>query len=110
MLLFSSLPNALDLELCPTPNPAILDIALAFAFMSALEESIREGDLDKVKRLVAEGADVKEAGADGYTALLEAAHCGDIPIMHWLLTEGGSSLTEQNIHGMNALMVAADKY
>jgi ankyrin repeat protein len=58
--------------------------------MSALEDAIREGDLPKVKRLVAEGADVAEANVHGFTALLEAALYGHIPIMHWLLTEGGS--------------------
>jgi hypothetical protein len=43
----------------------------------------------------------------GYTALLEAAFCGHIQIMHWLLTEGGSSLTEKDTDGTHALSQTA---
>jgi ankyrin repeat protein len=64
-------------------------------------------DLEEVKQLVAEGADVAEADNLGYTALLEAARFGNKRIMHWLLTEGGSSLTERTLHGRHALMIAA---
>jgi hypothetical protein len=73
----------------------------------ALLDAVNEGDLEKLKRLVAEGAYVAEADIHGYTALLHAAFFGHIPIMHWLLTEGGSSLTEKDIHGTPALMIAA---
>jgi hypothetical protein len=72
-----------------------------------LMNAIREDDLEKVKRLIAEGADVKEANEKGHTALLEATLFGRIPIMHWLLTEGGSSLAEETEHGTRALSLAA---
>jgi ankyrin repeat protein len=75
--------------------------------MSALMKAVKEGDLEKLKRLVADGADVAEVDASGYTALLEAAYYGRIPIMHWLLNEGGSSLAETNIEGMSALLLTA---
>jgi ankyrin repeat protein len=75
--------------------------------MSALLDAIAEGNLEQVKRLIAEGADVAEADACGYTALLEAAYYGDIPIMDWLLNEGGSSLTERDINGTSALLMGA---
>jgi ankyrin repeat protein len=73
--------------------------------MSALMLAVEEGDLESVKRLVAEGADVKEAFVGGYTPFLLAACQGHIPIMHWLLTEGGSSLTEKTTCYVSALLL-----
>jgi hypothetical protein len=74
---------------------------------AALMDAIPKGDLAKVKQSVAEGADVAEKNIHGYTALLWAAFFGHIPIMHWLLTEGGSSLSEKDTRGGPALIVAA---
>jgi hypothetical protein len=63
--------------------------------MLALMIAVEHCDLESVKRLVTEGAEVKEI-REGYTAFLQAACRGHgIPIMHWLLTEGGSSSAEQ---------------
>jgi hypothetical protein len=70
-------------------------------------DAARDDDLEKLKRLIAEGADLAEADDYGFTELLQAAVYGRIPIMHWLLTEGGSSLTEQTIYGTRALSLAA---
>jgi ankyrin repeat protein len=75
--------------------------------MSNLMVAVGNGDLESVKRLVAEGADVKEKRFQGYTPFLLAATKGRIPIMHWLLTEGGSSLAERTLHGAHALSLAA---
>jgi ankyrin repeat protein len=75
--------------------------------MPALGDAIINGDLERVKRLVAEGADVAEANVHGDTVLLWAAYRGRIPIMHWLLNEGGSSLSEKSIEGASALSLAA---
>jgi hypothetical protein len=69
--------------------------------------AVRKGDLESVKRLFAEGVGVKERDVYGYTPLLDAAARGSTPILHWLLTEGGSSLAEQTTDGCCALMVAA---
>jgi ankyrin repeat protein len=74
--------------------------------MPALFLALREGDLEKVKRLVAEGADVADVDCFG-TPLLEAAYYGHIPIMQWLLDEGGSSLTEKDMNSTHALSMAA---
>jgi hypothetical protein len=68
--------------------------------------AVDEGNLESVKRLVAEGADVKGT-FHGYTPFLWAATQGHIPIMHWLLTEGGSSLAEHNLATRSALLLAA---
>jgi ankyrin repeat protein len=78
--------------------------------MLGLLDAVRVGDLERVKRLVKEGADVKETNFEGYTPFLYAAVFGRIPIMHWLLTEGDSSLTELTIHRNSALMLAALGY
>jgi hypothetical protein len=75
--------------------------------MSALLAAVEEGDLMNVKRLVAEGADVKEKYNGGFTSFLYAVCQGHIPIMHLLLTEGGSSLAERTTTGTRALLVAA---
>jgi ankyrin repeat protein len=76
--------------------------------MLALEVAIINGGLEKAKRLVAKGADVAEANVfSGYTALLWAAYYGRIPIMHWLLNEAGSGISEKDIHGASALSLAA---
>jgi hypothetical protein len=75
--------------------------------MSALWDAVRENDIEELKRLIVEGADVAEANVHGFTALLKAACYGRVPIMHWLLTEGGASLVEESMHGERALTVAA---
>jgi hypothetical protein len=75
--------------------------------MSALVSAVERNDLQSVKRLVAEGADVKETTAYGFTPFLRAAGNAQIPIMHWLLTEGGSSLAERSEDGVSALLQAA---
>jgi hypothetical protein len=75
--------------------------------MSALMDAIRNGDLAKVKALVVEGADTAERNLNGYSAFLQAAYYGHIPIIHWLLTEGGSKLTEKDVLDTPALIVAA---
>jgi hypothetical protein len=75
--------------------------------MSALWDAVRENDLEELKRLIAEGVDVAEANLLGFTALLKAAGYGRLPIMHWLLTEGGPSLVEESMQGRHALAIAA---
>jgi hypothetical protein len=74
--------------------------------MSALLDAVDLGDLESVKRLVREGADVKET-FDGFTTFVRAASQGHIPIMHWLLTEGGSSLAERDLLDAHALSLTA---
>jgi hypothetical protein len=75
--------------------------------MSGLLDAVYDRDLEKVQRLIADGADVKERDDFGFTPLLRAARFGHIPIMHWLLTEGGSSVAEQCVNGYSALLLAA---
>jgi ankyrin repeat protein len=75
--------------------------------MSALMDAVEMCDLESVKLLVAEGADVKERDGYGFVPLLWAASHDSILIMHWLLNEGGSSLAEKSLNGGSALLLAA---
>jgi ankyrin repeat protein len=49
---------------------------------------------------------MKESNVNFITPFLWAAFHGQIPIMHWLLTEGGANLAEQTTGGANAFEVA----
>jgi hypothetical protein len=82
-------------------------MAFPFDALQDLIDAIYDGDLESVKRLFAEGADVKKR-YNVFTPFLRAAAHGYIPIMHWVLTEGGSSLAEQTLcGGESALLLAA---
>jgi hypothetical protein len=107
LLSFSSSSSAFDLEMRSTPNPTLWDCFSDFVTMSALMDAIRNGDIAKVEGVVVEGANTAERSINGYTAFLQAAYYGHIPIIHWLLTEGASSLAEYATNtSTHALMVA----
>jgi len=46
-----------------------------------LIEASKSGDIEKVKRLLAEGADVNARDADGWTALIHASWHGYTPVV-----------------------------
>lgn len=66
----------------------------------------QKGELETVKRLVKEGASVKERDKNGRTGLLLAAQSGALDVVQWLLLEGGASVAEQDSTGMTALLLA----
>jgi hypothetical protein len=72
--------------------------------VSGLLEAARGGDLNRVQRLIREGADVKERDADGRTVLLDAASANigksHATMLQWLLEEGGSSITENYVNNI----------
>jgi hypothetical protein len=71
-----------------------------------LLEAARHGDLATVKRLHAEGVDVTERDAYGFTAIMLAAmhvHIATVKFLH----AAGASITERNDHGVSALHFAA---
>jgi ankyrin repeat protein len=77
--------------------------------MSGLEDllsAVYNGDLERVKRLVNEVADVKERDFLGLTPFLYTACQGHIHIMHWLLSEGHASLAERTTNQSSALLLA----
>ena len=66
--------------------------------MSKILNAARTGDLLSVQRLLNEGADVAQRDQFGFSALLLAAIGGpghsQLPVIQWLLEEGGSSIIE----------------
>jgi ankyrin repeat protein len=61
----------------------------SFAFAEDLHEAVKEGNLDKVKRLIGEGANVNAVDKTGYTALWRAESGGFKDIMDLLIKHGG---------------------
>jgi hypothetical protein len=78
--------------------------------MSNLWAAVQQRDLESVKRLVAEGADVKETKSRGFTPLLFAVIHGHIPIIQCLLNEGGSNLDERTLLDGASVLVLAARY
>jgi ankyrin repeat protein len=71
-----------------------------------LLEAARNGDLAAIKRLHAEGVDVTERDAYGFTAIILAAMHGHAATVKFL-QEAGASVTEKDDHGVSALHFAA---
>eukprot|EP00899_Mesostigma_viride_P015913 jgi/Mesvir1/24322/Mv11006-RA.1 len=57
-------------------------------FSRSLGAAAVDGDLDKLKRKIAAGADVNERSAGGYTPLLYASRGGHLPAVSLLLQHG----------------------
>ena len=64
------------------------------------------GDVNAVKKLLNEGADVNVQGFNGWTALSEAAYGGHTKIVK-LLIEKGADVNAKANNGVTALMWAA---
>ena len=71
-----------------------------------LVNAIGTGDLLGVKLLVQGGASIAET-VGRLSALSYAARLGRIPIIEWLLTEGGATISEVDGDGWTALLFAA---
>ena len=80
----------------------------ALALADKLCEAATQGNLDRVRTLLSEGADI-EATVDpeGSTALLLACSAGHIPVAK-LLLENGADLHAKNRAHRNALIMAAE--
>ena len=63
------------------------------------------GAVEKVRRLIKEGADVESRDQYGATALMEAAYCGRRHVLE-LLLEGGASVSASDKDGRTALFAA----
>jgi hypothetical protein len=74
--------------------------------MSDLLRAAADGNLAAIKRLHAEGVDVTERGAYGFTAIMLAAMRGHIATVKFLHA-AGASITEKNNSGFSALLYAA---
>lgn len=69
-------------------------------------EVSRSGEIEKVKSLLAEGADVNVSGEDGVTALMAACENGHVGVAELLLTYG-AAVNTQDKDGWSALMHAS---
>jgi ankyrin repeat protein len=72
----------------------------------SLIDAIRSGDLAQAKKLLDEGADPNEVGADGQTALMHAAGAGQTKLVERLLDAGAEPSLEDET-GETALLKAA---
>ncbi|MFO0754572.1 MAG: ankyrin repeat domain-containing protein [Thermodesulfovibrionales bacterium] len=72
---------------------------------SLLFDSAGRGDLEEVKKLLAEGADVNCRDTIGWTPLIKAAWMGHLHVVRYLL-EQGAEIDRQNDFGYTALMSA----
>lgn len=81
--------------------------ALAAPADVPLVDAVRSGDVATVRALVAGGADVEAASADGATALLWAVHT-DRPDLVALLLEAGADIEATNRYGVAPASLAAE--
>ncbi len=73
---------------------------------AAVHDAAAGGDLERVQRLVVDGADVNSAGADGDTPLIVATLAGHGDVVNYLL-QRGADIGARNAHGLTALHAAA---
>ena len=71
-----------------------------------LVNAAKDGDLDKVKDLIAEGVDVDSKNKGGTTALMMAARFDNLDIVEYLV-EKGADVNAKNELGRSALYMAA---
>jgi hypothetical protein len=77
--------------------------------MTALHCACIYENLPSVKYLIEHGAMITERDDEGKTALLHAAHNGNLEIIKYLLSmEGGASITETDDGGNTTLLLSAD--
>ena len=67
----------------------------------ALVEAAEKGDLNQVKELLEQGADVNSNGLYGYKALGEAAGKGHVGVVHFLLEQ------KADVNGLDSLNYTA---
>jgi uncharacterized protein len=64
------------------------------------------GQLQAVRQLIADGADIDFANAKGFTPLMAAAHWKRLDVVRFLLENGADEKLVERETGMNALMYA----
>ena len=69
----------------------------------------RDGDLDRVQLLVAQGADPAYRGGSGWNAIMEASFYNRLPVVRYLLTLPGNHLADVDNNGSTALIYAVLK-
>jgi ankyrin repeat protein len=69
------------------------------------KDATKQGDLEKVRSLLEEGADINAKDQHGQTALMNAAHAGQVELVR-LLIENGADLNVTAKHNLSALMLS----
>jgi ankyrin repeat protein len=85
---------------------AVLASTAALAGEGTLLDAVESGDRAAALSLLAEGADVRELGPDGTTALMWAAYHADADMVERLI-EAGADVDARNEFGASALSEAA---
>lgn len=73
----------------------------------AFVDAATAGDMDEVRTLVDQGANVNARDSEGVTALMWAAEKGHAQIVQYLLEKGADVNARESTAGMTALMVSA---
>ncbi|MGP1682862.1 MAG: ankyrin repeat domain-containing protein, partial [Giesbergeria sp.] len=68
-------------------------------------DAVSAGDVDRVRKLLAAGADCNERNGEGATALMLAAHAGELGLVKTLI-EAGADVSATDARGWGALSKA----
>lgn len=74
---------------------------------SELLEASMEGDLEMVKRLLEQGADINQANSAGDTPLYVASEMGHVEVVR-ILIENGADINQAESNGQTPLMIAVE--
>ena len=69
------------------------------------KDATKHSDLEKVRRLLENGADINSKDEYGQTALMKAAHRGQVELIR-LLIENGAELNTTAKYNLSALMLS----
>jgi ankyrin repeat protein len=98
--------SALDVAQQTSHMPLLKPYLLASSEIALLHASVR-GDLAKVKRLLAIGADVATTDANGWTPLMLATHSNHRDVVKLLLSAGAAvNVAAKRSAGLTALVLA----
>lgn len=86
----------------------ILCISIFADINDDLIKAAEDADIEKVKQLIEQGADVDAKNEYGWTALMAAAWWGNTEIVK-LLIQAGADVNAENIDGGTALIRAAGR-
>lgn len=76
---------------------------------ATLRNEAERGDLEKVRKLVAEGTGVNEKDSNNSTPLMFASQAGHVDVVTFLL-QNGASVNSKNDAGFTALSCATEKF
>ena len=85
----------------------VLNVLVARGAALTLTEASAAGELDRVERLLQEGADVHATSADGWTPLHLAAHFGHVQVAERLLAHGADVAARSTNPSANTPLHAA---